>query len=147
MKKDKIIYWATTGIIATMMLMSAVMYLTSPEAKEGFAKIAFPDFFRVELGISKGLAAIALLLPMVPRTFKGFAYAGLVVVFVSAAITHFAIDDAKGAIMPLVMLGVLGTSYWAFNRIYPGVGTAAWERVLNKDTETTEALRTTNNFN
>lgn len=119
MKKDKIIYWTTTGILAAMMLMSAVMYFTNPEAKEGFVKIGFPDFFRIELGLAKGLAAIALLLPMVPRTLKSFAYAGLVIVFVSAAIAHFAIGDAKGAAMPIVLLGVLGASYWSLNRVFP----------------------------
>lgn len=119
MKKDKIIYWATTAIVGLMMLASAVMYMTQASVKEGFQQMGFPDFFRVELGIAKGLAGIALLLPMVPRSLKIIAYVGLLIVFVSAMIAHIAIGDVPGAMAPLFFLLLLGGSYWAYNRVYP----------------------------
>jgi hypothetical protein len=53
MNKNKIIYWTSTGLVSAMMLMSAVMYFTMPEAKEGFAHAGFPDYFRIELGTAK----------------------------------------------------------------------------------------------
>ncbi|MEQ1734505.1 MAG: DoxX family protein [Bacteroidia bacterium] len=107
MKQTKIIYWTTTGIISAMMLMSGAMYFTSPEAVEGFKKLGFPDFFRVELGVAKLVGVIALLVPQVPMRIKEWAYAGFGIVFISAAIAHYASGDVKGAIMPIVMLVVL----------------------------------------
>lgn len=118
MKRDKIIYWVTTAIVGLMMLASAVMYMTQASVKEGFQQMGFPDFFRVELGVAKGLAGIALLVPMVPRSLKVIAYVGLLIVFVSAMIAHIAIGDAPGAGAPLFFLLLLGGSYWAYNRVY-----------------------------
>lgn len=111
MKKDKIIYWVTTGIIGAMMLMSAFMYFTNPELAENFKKTGFPDWFRIELGVAKFLAALAILIPAVPLRFKTWAYVGLGITLVSAAILHFANGDGLGAAaFPLVLLGILVTS-------------------------------------
>jgi hypothetical protein len=112
MKKETIIYWATTGIVCLMMLFSGYSYFANPDMKAGFAHTGFPDFFRIELGVAKILGVIALLVPMVPTTIKNFAYAGFAIVFVSAAIAHYSIGDPISAVMtPLVILGLLGVSY------------------------------------
>ena len=47
MKKDKIIYWTSTGFVAVMMLFAAFSYLTTVEAKVGFTHLGFPDYSRV----------------------------------------------------------------------------------------------------
>lgn len=119
MKKDKIIYWVTTAIVGLMMLASAVLYMLQPDVKEGFRQMGFPDFFRVELGIAKGLAGVALLLPMAPRSLKVIAYVGLLIVFVSAIVAHLVIGDLPGSATPLIFLLLLGGSYWAYNKVYP----------------------------
>lgn len=90
-----------------MMLMSGAMYFTNPEVVEGFKKLGFPDFFRVELGVAKLIGVIALLIPQVPMRIKEWAYAGFGIVFISAAIAHYVSNDVKGAIMPIVMLVIL----------------------------------------
>jgi hypothetical protein len=112
MKKNKIIYWASTGIISAMMLFSAFGYFTNEEMKNGFTHLGFPDYFRIELGAAKAIGALALLIPMIPVKLKEFAYAGFGIVFISAIIAHLASGDAVSmAITPVVMLGILSVSY------------------------------------
>ena len=112
MKKDKIIYWSSTGIISAMMLFSAYGYFSNPEMKNAFIHLGFPDYFRMELGLAKIIGVIALLVPMIPQKIKEFAYAGFMITFISAFIAHLSSGDAISiAIMPLVMLGILVVSY------------------------------------
>lgn len=112
MKKDKIIYWVSTSIVAGMMLFSAYAYLTADEMKQGFQHLGFSDSFRIELAIAKILGSIALLLPITPQWGKQFAYFGFLVTFVSAAIAHASAGDpANVIIMPLVFLAILLLSY------------------------------------
>ena len=112
MKKDKIIYWVSTSIVAGMMLFSAYAYLTADEMKLGFQHLGFSDSFRIELAIAKTLGAIALLLPITPHWGKQFAYFGFLVTFISAAIAHASAGDPANAIlMPLVFLAILIVSY------------------------------------
>ncbi len=42
MKKDKIIYWTTSGIIAAIMLWSAYNFSFNEEMKRGFAHLGLP---------------------------------------------------------------------------------------------------------
>ncbi len=112
MKKVKIIYWITTGLVAAMMIFSAFSYFTNPEAKAGFEKMGFPDFFRIELGIGKLLGAIVLLVPALPQLIKQAAYVGFAIVFISAFVAHTALGDPiSAAIMPLVFLAILLVSF------------------------------------
>lgn len=116
MKTTKIIYWATTGIIAFMMLFSGYAYLTDPKIEQGFTHLGFPGYFRVELAIAKFIAAVLLLAPVSARV-KEWAYAGLAFTFVSAFIAHSASGDpASSTAMPLVFLAVLAVSYLTYNK-------------------------------
>jgi hypothetical protein len=111
MKKNKIIYWVTTGIISLMMLFSAYSYFYNPMVSQGFQHMGFPDFFRVELGIAKLLAALVLIIPLIPVRVKEWAYAGLGIVFISASLTHIVVGDPTGTVItPLVMLAILVVS-------------------------------------
>lgn len=110
MKKMKIAYYVATGLLSLAMALSAYAYLTNPEVKVGFQHLGFPDYFRIELGIAKGLAAIALWLPF--RLAKEVAYIGLSISFVSAFIAHVAVGDpASVLINPLIVLIILVVSY------------------------------------
>jgi hypothetical protein len=118
MKKDKIIYWVTTGIVAAMMVFSAYGYFTNQEMKGAFVHLGFPNYFRIELGVMKILGALALILPMVPKKLKEFAYFGFALTFISAFIGHYASGDPLPTpIMPLIFLGILATSYIYKNKI------------------------------
>lgn len=87
------------------------MYFVNPEIAQGFGHLGFPDHFRQELGIAKLIAALAIVLPMVPLRMKEWAYAGLAIVFVSAFIAHAAVDGASTGLAPLVSLVLLVVSY------------------------------------
>lgn len=109
--KNKWIYWISTGLLSLMMLGSATAYFTSAEVMENFQKMGFQDSFRIELSIAKLLGVIALLLPMVPKMVKEWAYAGFGITFISAAILHVSVGDPASAVMmPLVALLLLVTS-------------------------------------
>ena len=111
MKKDKIIYWVSTGIIGAMMLFSAYSYFTNPQMVEGFKHFGFPDYFRQELGLAKLIGALVLLIPQIPSKIKEWAYAGFGIVFISASIAHFNSGDATSMVVtPIVLLGILAVS-------------------------------------
>ena len=84
MKRINLIYWISTALLAVQVAFAGIMYFSSPDIAVGFTHLGFPDYFREELGIAKVLAAVALLLPMVPMRAKEWAYAGLAIVFISA---------------------------------------------------------------
>lgn len=117
MKKITFTYWITTAIIALMMLFSAYSYLTSQQAKDGFVHLGFPNFFRIELAIAKLIGAILLLIPVCTR-IKEWVYAGFAIVFISALVAHIASGDAAfNALMPVIFLGLLITSYLTYHKM------------------------------
>ena len=109
MKRDKIIYLITTGLISAGMLMSAGMYLSrNPELMENFKSLGFPLYFAMLLGVAKLLGAIALVTPLWDK-LKEWAYAGFAFTFIGAVWTHVATGTPPFA--PLVFLVLLGVSY------------------------------------
>lgn len=111
MKRNNIIYWIFTALLALQVAFAGIMYFTSPEIATGFTHLGFPDYFRAELGVAKVLAAVLLLLPVVPMRVKEWAYAGLAIVFVSAIVAHTSVDGFSTAVAPIVSLVILGVSY------------------------------------
>ena len=120
MKKYKITYWITTGLITFMMLFSAYNYVANPDMKLAFQHLGFPDYFRIELGIAKLIGAIILIVPKIPVRVKGFAYAGFAITFISAFIAHTASGDPiSTGIMAIIFLGILIASYISYHKIAP----------------------------
>jgi len=116
MKAAKITYYVTTGLISLAMVFSTFAYLSNPELKVGFQHLGFPDYFRIELGIAKGLASVALWLPF--RLAKEFAYIGLSISFVSAFIAHVVVGDPIfNIVYPLVVLAILIVSYLTYQKL------------------------------
>jgi uncharacterized membrane protein YphA (DoxX/SURF4 family) len=109
MTRDKIIYWATTGLVAAGMAMSAFMYLSNnPEMMGNFQALGIPAYLVIVLGVAKGLGAIALLAPVWAR-LKEWAYAGFTFTFLGAVWTHIATGTPWVA--PFVALLILSVSY------------------------------------
>jgi DoxX-like family len=106
MKKDKIIYWTTTGVTILVMLFS-IYKLYTPFWKP----LGFPDYFRTELVIAKILGLIVLLVPGIPARIKEWTYAGFAIVLISASVAHFNTGDPfLHAIEPLGFLIILAVS-------------------------------------
>jgi|JI10StandDraft_1071094.scaffolds.fasta_scaffold02703_3 uncharacterized membrane protein len=114
MKRNKIIYWVATGLVAAGMAMSGIMYLTTEEMKVNFTQIGFPVYFMMLLGIAKLLGAIALMAPL-PINVKEWTYAGFGFMFIGAAWTHLATQTPW--FTPVVFLGLLITSYFFYKKV------------------------------
>jgi DoxX-like family len=110
MKRDKIIYWITTGLISLLFLFSSYLYLTkAPDLMQNFKQIGFPVYFVTMLGIFKLLGSLALLNPWFD-SLKEWAYAGFGFTLIGAAWTHIA--TGTPFIAPILILVVLGASYF-----------------------------------
>jgi hypothetical protein len=106
MKKNKIIYWTSTGIITLIMLFSIYM-MYSPLYKH----LGFPDYLRGELLVFKIVGLIVLLLPQVSLRIKEWAYAGFGILLVSASVAHFnSGDPIVNSFEPLIWLTILAVS-------------------------------------
>lgn len=109
MKRDKIIYWVATGLVAAGMGMSAFMYLSkNPDLMKSFEAIGLPPYMVAILGVAKLLGAIVLLAPVWDR-LKEWAYAGFAFTFIGATWIHLATGTPWMA--PLIALAVLLVSY------------------------------------
>ncbi len=128
MKKEKIIFWTATGIFSLSMLLSAYMYLTAAEIKEGFINhLGIPDYLRIELAVAKFLGACTLLLPFIPKALKYFAYAGFTINLVSATVAHISVGDpAAEAIKPVIFLALLAVSFMYYRKTQKGLYPAAY---------------------
>jgi hypothetical protein len=117
----KAIYWATTGIVCSVMVFSAINFnLKNPlgPMKGAFAHLGFPNYFKIELTVAKILGVLALLIPGIPSKIKEFAYFGFAITLISASIAHFSSGDGfLFVIDPLMFLGVLIVSYLYFSKL------------------------------
>jgi len=123
MKKDRIIYWITTGLLCAVMVYSAINFSLSKPigpadySGEGgaFGHLHLPEYFKFELTTAKFLGVLALLLPHVPSKIREFAYFGFAITLVSASIAHFSVGDGPLFIIdPMIFLGILCVSYWYY---------------------------------
>jgi hypothetical protein len=61
---QKVGYWGSTSIVAAMMTLSGVLYLSgAAQAVTGFAHLGYPQHLRILLGIAKLSGVIVLLEP------------------------------------------------------------------------------------
>jgi hypothetical protein len=100
MKKDKIIYWVATGLIAVVMIFSMYKMYT-PD----YDRLHLPNYLRIELSVFKILGLLVLLLPQFSIKIKEWAYAGFGIVLISASVAHFASGDALiRSLEPMIFL-------------------------------------------
>lgn len=119
MKKDKTIYWVSTTLAMLLGATSAFFYFNNAYMIEGFHRIGFPDYFRIELGIAKILGIFILLIPKVPKMIKEWAYAGFAITFISGIIAHTLVDGIAKGVGPVPALIALIVSYYYFRKLNP----------------------------
>jgi hypothetical protein len=118
MKKEKIIFWSATIIIALFEGLMPALTSQTEMAKEGIRHLGYPAYFGNALVIFKVLGVLALIIPQVPKRLKEWAYAGFVFDFLFAAISHGAVDGISGqTFFPLVVLIILLVSYFYFHKL------------------------------
>ena len=111
-------FWISTALFALQISFTAYAQLRLPQVAEGFAHLGFPGYFRIELAWAKLAGVAALLVPMVPRRLKEWAYAGFAITLVSALIAHFSVGDGFEAWGWAAGTGALwGLSYFFWRRL------------------------------
>ena len=108
MKKNKIIYYAVTGLLTAMLLMSVGMYIFKHDmVAEMFGTFGYPTYIIYPLAVAKLLGLFAIWNPNF-KTLKEWAYAGFFFDFVLAFFAHFMVGDGEqgGAIIATVLLTV-----------------------------------------
>ena len=117
-KRDKVIYWVSTGVIAALMLASALNFAFNESQKSAFQHLGLPDWFRIELTAAKLLGVLALVAPATPARLREFAYFGFGLTIVSADIAHLSSGDPVWFVLPhAFFLGTLVVSYRFFHRL------------------------------
>ena len=107
MKKEKILFWTATVILALFEGVMPVLTWQTEMAKEGIRHLGYPEYFGNALVVFKIAGVLALVIPQVPKRVKEWAYAGFAFDFIFASISHGAVDGINvQAFFPLVFLGV-----------------------------------------
>ncbi|WP_047544882.1 DoxX family protein [Psychroserpens sp. Hel_I_66] len=118
MKKNKIIFWTATIIIALFEGVMPALTSQTELAKEGIRHLGYPEYFGMALVIFKILGVLALIIPQVPKRLKEWAYAGFTFNFLFATISNGAVDGLSGqTFFPLVILAILVVSYIYYHKL------------------------------
>ena len=106
-------YWACTLFVALTALGAGVMDILHLQPLFGLLlHLGYPPYFATLLGGWKILGAIVLLAPRYPLV-KEWAYAGMIIDYSSAVVSHWACGDAATALVgPMVSIAALvGSRY------------------------------------
>jgi len=118
MKKEKIIFWSATIIIALFEGVMPALTSQTELAKEGIRHLGYPEYFGNALVVFKILGVLALVIPQIPKRVKEWAYAGFAFDFIFASISHGAVDGMNvQTIFPLFVLGILAVSYVYYHKL------------------------------
>jgi hypothetical protein len=118
MKKEKIIFWTATIIIALFEGVMPALTSQTELAKEGIRHLGYPEYFGNALVVFKVLGVLALVIPQIPKRVKEWAYAGFAFDFIFASISHGAVDGMNvQTIFPMFVLGILVVSYVYYHKL------------------------------
>ncbi|APJ04378.1 DoxX family protein [Silvanigrella aquatica] len=116
-RKLKFIYWIVTLAFLSLMVFSAIGYLTAnPQMVEGVKALGYPVYLLKILGIAKILGAIAILYGRF-QTLKEWAYAGFVINVIGASMSHYFNGDPLSKVaVPLFVLVIILISYMLWKK-------------------------------
>ena len=118
MDRNKIIYWAATGIMCLIFTFSAVMYFANYETMAGFfTKFGFPTWIVYPLAVAKLLGVTAVLTKK-SDMLKEWAYAGFFF-DASLAFTSHTIAQDGGWMMSAIALVTLAISRYMDPKVFP----------------------------
>ena len=121
MKKIKIVFWISTGIILLWQGVMPALTGQTELAKEGIIHLGYPAYFGLALTISKVLGSFIFIIPKTPHRIKEWVYAGFSFEFIFAMISHWAVDGLSWMVFfPLIMLSILIVSYFSYHKLPNG---------------------------
>lgn len=120
-KRNKIIYWISTGWLALGMLSTGTVQLLRQQAEGALAPpgvygikyLGFPLYLLTIIGVWKLLGVVALLVPKLPL-LKEWAYAGFFFLMTGALFSHIAMNDLLAEFIPGALLLALTCLSWYF---------------------------------
>jgi hypothetical protein len=111
-KTNIMIYWISTFLTCLFLLFSAYTYFFSKPTFEGVKALGFPDFFIYQLAILKIVAVVVILTPTFPMYCKEWAYAGVMLFYITALVAHIVHKDSIAiSIMLIILMIILSASY------------------------------------
>lgn len=118
MKKEKLIFWSTTILIALFEGVMPALTSHTEMAKEGLLHLGYPSYFGTAIVVFKVLGVLTLVIPQIPHRLKEWAYAGFVFDFLFASISHAAVDGVNGqTFFPIIALAILMVSYFYYHKL------------------------------
>ena len=118
MKKQKIVFWVTTGIIFIMEGVLPALTGHSEMAVQGITHLGYPLYFVTMLVVFKVVGSLALIIPSVPARIKEWAYAGFGIDFIAAFVSLWVVDGfTRILIMPVVFMILLVLSYRSYHKL------------------------------
>ena len=104
----RIVMWGLSVVLAMLFVLSGSSKLLMPAlAHKNFAHWGYPAWFVTVIGVSELLGAVGLLVPKVAR----WATLGLSGIMIGALYTHLSHMEWIMAILPGVVLLILGAIY------------------------------------
>ncbi len=115
MNRYRVFGWIVTGLMAALMVLSAVPdVLRLSNAVSVFEHLGYPPYLLVFLGTAKILGVAAILTPGVPK-IKEWAFAGLAFDVTGALYSHVSVGDSPAMWLPAVIgLALISGSYVAY---------------------------------
>ncbi len=106
--KFTVSYWILTVLFLLPMAAGGVADVLNVEQVQEIMKhLGYPPYLAVLLGVLKILGTIALLAPGF-GTLKEWAYAGFAFDLLGAVVSHAAVGDGAGDIIPPIVIAVIG---------------------------------------
>ncbi|MES2132883.1 MAG: DoxX family protein [Bacteroidota bacterium] len=113
MKKNKIIFWTTTGLFALFMASGAIPdILMIDEAKKVIEHLGYPTYLLPFLGVAKALGAITILIPKFDK-LKEWSYAGLSIDLIGATYSNIQVDGLGSKVL-IPSFGILYLQFLTF---------------------------------
>ncbi|WP_199752230.1 DoxX family protein [Actinoplanes sp. ATCC 53533] len=106
------VFWVTTFVVVFELAAGSVWNLVPLEWVEiQLRHLGYPHFLTYILGGWQAAAAVAIVVPRFPL-IKEWAYAGALLLWSGAAVSHLAIGDGVSSWGPPLMFGVFATASW-----------------------------------
>ena len=113
-KRNKIIYWVTTGLLTFGMLAQGLAQILQAKGYvDIIVHLGYPLYFLYIIGVWKILGVIAILIPRF-ELVKEWAYAGFFFVMSGALFSHIALGDSVNDTAPSLVLLILIVVSWYF---------------------------------